>query len=229
MEYTTYNSKGIIIAAPLSNMPKIVRAVRETGTPFVRLSPGAGNGDELTVSTNDREFSAEMTRYLASLGHDRIAFIKGDPEHKAVGNRYDGYKDGLEQSGLEYRAELVAQGDNSLGSGESCAAELLQHLIEEDEPELPAGEEKGLILKKFMCDSCHAALEPKPDHKHTFSIEIELEEIDAFGVDLTMPVYKCSACGKEQLHSLREVRKLTPKAMAHAFQDANIPPPPGVL
>ena len=118
---------GIIIAAPLSNMPRIVRAVRETGTPFVRLSPGAGNGDEYTVATNDREFSAEMTRYLASLGHKRIAFIKGNPEHRAVGNRYDGYRDGLKQSNLEYRAELVAQGDNSLGAGESCAAELLQH------------------------------------------------------------------------------------------------------
>ena len=117
---------GIIIAAPLSNMPKIVRAVRETGTPFVRLSPGSGNGDEYAVATNDREFSAEMTRYLASLGHERIAFIKGDTAHKAVGNRYDGYRDGLKESGLDYHAELVAQGDNSLGSGESCAAELLQ-------------------------------------------------------------------------------------------------------
>ena len=108
---------GIIIAAPLSNMPKIVRSVRETGTAFVRLSPGSGNGDEYTVATNDREFSADMTRYLASLGHQRIAFIKGDTAHKAVGNRYDGYRDGLEQSGLPYRAEFVAQGDNSLGSG----------------------------------------------------------------------------------------------------------------
>lgn len=117
---------GIIIAAPLSNMPKIVRAVRETGAPFVRLSPGSGNGSEYTVATNDREFSAEMTRYLASLGHERIAFIKGDTAHKAVGNRHDGYREGLEQSGLPYRSELVAQGDNSLGSGEACAAELLQ-------------------------------------------------------------------------------------------------------
>ena len=117
---------GIIIAAPLSNMPNIVRAVRETGSAYVRLSPGSANGDEHAVSTNDRDFSAEMTRYLASLGHKRIAFIKGDTAHKAVGNRYDGYLDGLKQSGIEYRAELVAQGNNSLGSGEECAIELLQ-------------------------------------------------------------------------------------------------------
>ncbi len=51
-----------------------------------------------------------------------------------------------------------------------------------------------------------------------------MPEIDPIGVDLTMPVYRCSACGKEQLHSLKEIRKLTPEALAHAFQAADIPP-----
>ena len=109
------------------------------------------------------------------------------------------------------------------------AAELLSHLTEQDEPELPAGREKGLIMKKYLCESCGESLEPKPDHQHTFSIDIELEDLEPFGVDLTMPVYRCSACGKEQLHSLKEVRKLTPAAMAHAFEAAEIPPPPGVI
>ncbi len=109
------------------------------------------------------------------------------------------------------------------------AVELLQHLTEEDEPELPAGEEKGLIMKKYLCESCGEALEPKPDHRHIFSIEVRLEDLNPFGVDLSMPVYKCSACGKEQLHSLKEVRRLTPTAMAHAFEAAKIPPPPGAF
>ena len=118
---------GIVLAAPLSNMPKIVRAIEATGTPLVRISPGTRNGKQLSVSTNDREISAEMTRYLASLGHRRIAFIQGHPSHKAVGNRYLGYRDGLEQSGLKFSESLVAAGDNSIGSGEECALELLGH------------------------------------------------------------------------------------------------------
>ena len=117
---------GIVLAAPLSNMPKIVRAIEATGTPLVRLSPGTANGKQLTVVTNDREISAEMTRYLASLGHTRIAFITGHPSAKAVGNRYLGYRDGLEQSGLRFSERLVAAGDNSIGSGEECAAQLLE-------------------------------------------------------------------------------------------------------
>jgi LacI family transcriptional regulator len=117
---------GIVLAAPLSNMPKIVRAIEATGTPLVRLSPGTANGKQLTVVTNDREISAEMTRYLASLGHTRIAFITGHPSHKAVGNRYLGYRDGLEQSGLRFSERLVAEGDNSIGSGEEAAMQLLK-------------------------------------------------------------------------------------------------------
>jgi LacI family transcriptional regulator len=117
---------GIIVAAPLSNMPKIVRAIEATGTPFVRISPGKTNGKQLSVSTNDREVCAEMTRYLAGLGHKRIAFITGDPNHAAVANRFLGYQDGLDESGLEYSEQLVAAGDNSFGSGEACAEKLLK-------------------------------------------------------------------------------------------------------
>lgn len=117
---------GIVLAAPLSNMPKIVRAIQATGTPFVRLSPGARNGQRFSVVTNDREISAEMTRYLASLGHEDIAFITGHPNHKAVGNRLLGYQDGLEQSGLKLSERLVVAGDNSIGSGEECAEKLLK-------------------------------------------------------------------------------------------------------
>ena len=117
--------QGIVLAAPLSNIPRVVRAISSTGTPMVRLSPGTANGDSYSVATNDREISAEMTRYLASLGHRRIAFIKGNPSHKAVGNRYLGYVDGLGQSGLDLDEALVEQGDNSFGSGEAAGRRLL--------------------------------------------------------------------------------------------------------
>ncbi|MDH3750458.1 MAG: LacI family DNA-binding transcriptional regulator, partial [Gammaproteobacteria bacterium] len=116
---------GIILAAPLSNMPKIVRAIDATGTPFVRLSPGKPDEKRFSIGTNDRESSAEMTRYLASLGHKRIAFITGHASHKAVANRFLGYQDGLQQSGLKFSERLVVAGDNSIESGEACAEKLL--------------------------------------------------------------------------------------------------------
>lgn len=116
---------GIVVAAPLSNMPAIVDAVKATNTPYVLMSTGNGDDDEYEVATNDREISAEMTNYLASLGHKRIGFIKGDRTHAAVSNRYDGYLDGLKTSGLSFSEEIVAEGNNSLESGQECAEALL--------------------------------------------------------------------------------------------------------
>ena len=117
---------GIVLAAPQSNVPRVVDALEATGTPLIRVSPGKANGTSLYVATNDREVSAEMTRYLASLGHKRIAFIRGHSAHKAVGNRFQGYLDGLEQSGLEACDELIVKGDNSIRSGETAAVALLE-------------------------------------------------------------------------------------------------------
>lgn len=118
--------QGIVLAAPLSNIPRVVQAVVATGTPMVRLSPGTRGGKQYSVATNDREVSAEMTRYLASLGHRKIAFIRGHPSHQAVANRYLGYRDGLKQSGLAFVEGLVEDGDNSFGSGEAAGDRLMR-------------------------------------------------------------------------------------------------------
>ncbi|MGI9202260.1 MAG: LacI family DNA-binding transcriptional regulator [Woeseiaceae bacterium] len=115
---------GVILAAPLSNVTKLAKTIEATETPFVRISPGQARCKQYTVSTNDRQISAEMTRYLASLGHKRIAFIAGDPTHKAVGHRLLGYKDGLAESGIEFVDELVGQGNNLIDSGEAAAEKL---------------------------------------------------------------------------------------------------------
>jgi hypothetical protein len=104
----------------------------------------------------------------------------------------------------------------------SFALDLLNHLVEQDEPQLPASDAKGLMFKHYHCQGCGQELQAKPDHRHTFTIDVALPESRAFQVDLTSPVYKCGRCGKEQLHSLKEVRKLTPEALVHAFKEAGI-------
>ncbi len=116
---------GVIVAAPLSNMAHVVGAIAETRTRLVCLSPGTETPGEFSVATNDREVCAEMTRYLVSLGHRRIAFVSGHPDHRAVANRLPGYVDGLRQSGIRYASRLVVAGDNSVASGEVAAESLL--------------------------------------------------------------------------------------------------------
>ena len=120
-----FRPAGIILAAPLSNMPQVVRAIEDTGIPMVRISPGKAPRMPC-IATNDREISSQLTQYLASLGHKRIAFITGHKKHAAVANRFRGYQDGLRESGLKFSERLVAEGDNSIGSGEAAAMALLE-------------------------------------------------------------------------------------------------------
>ena len=116
---------GVVLAAPLSNMPEIVSAVSETNTPLARLAPGRTSKEDFSVSTDDRRICADMTKHLVSLGHERIAFIAGHKKHKAVADRLRGYKDGLKESDLDFNEELVVAGNNSMASGEAAARQLL--------------------------------------------------------------------------------------------------------
>ncbi|MEM9302217.1 MAG: LacI family DNA-binding transcriptional regulator [Pseudomonadota bacterium] len=116
---------GLILAPPLAEVKPVVRMLRKLGKPFVRVSPGKVQGYD-AVHTNDREICVAMMRYLVSLGHERIAFIRGHEDHKAIGDRERGYEDGLREAGLPLRSSLVLQGNNSFDSGVACGARLLQ-------------------------------------------------------------------------------------------------------
>lgn len=104
------------------------------------------------------------------------------------------------------------------------ARRLVEHLLQEDEAKLPAGEEKGLLFKHYHCSGCGAELASQADHRETFPFEVALPEAAPFRVELTAPVYRCPACAQQQLHSLKEVRSRTPEALAQAFRAAEIPP-----
>lgn len=99
---------------------------------------------------------------------------------------------------------------------------LLDHLLEQDEPKFPVSQAKGLLIKHHNCSKCGTALGAGDDRPHTFHVDVELPGLPAFGVDLTLPVSRCSQCGRDQLHSLKELKSHTPAALAHAFKAAQL-------
>jgi LacI family transcriptional regulator len=116
---------GVILTPPLSDLKTVTAVLESQAIPYVRIAPGKHTDTYRTVCTNDRESCASMTEQLAALGHQRISFIIGNPDHAAVLDRYRGYLDGLRSSGLRLDKSLVAQGYNSYGSGVQCARKLL--------------------------------------------------------------------------------------------------------
>jgi len=117
---------GLILTPPLTDNQSLLTTIKKQGTPIVSISPGRTSDSPSAVATNDREICAEMTEYLASLGHSRIAFITGNRDHEALEKRFLGYQDGLKNAGLNFDKNLVLEGDNSFASGEICARKLLQ-------------------------------------------------------------------------------------------------------
>ncbi len=117
---------GVIVTPPLSDMRALKTVLEELNVPFVRIAPAEHADDRRSVYTNDRESCAKMTEQLAGLGHTRIGFIIGNPDHAAVADRYQGYREGLRTCGLALDKKLVAQGYNSYDSGVECARKLLQ-------------------------------------------------------------------------------------------------------
>lgn len=102
---------------------------------------------------------------------------------------------------------------------------LLDHLIESDEKKLPVSATKGMLFKHHHCASCGEALGDAAGLRRSFKMDVELPDMPPFDVELTVPVHRCSRCGHEQLHTLKEVRSRTPAALAHAFKAAAIAAP----
>jgi LacI family transcriptional regulator len=66
-----------------------------------------------------------MTRHIISLGHRRIGFVKGNPDQKASGLRWEGFQAAMTEAGLEIEPELIVDGLFTYRSGLDAAEQLL--------------------------------------------------------------------------------------------------------
>ena len=115
---------GFVILQPVSDVESLNDALVDNRIPAVRVSqrPAAGLP---WVSVGDEEAAEEMTEYLLELGHRRIGFIMGHPDHGSSHDRLSGYRRALEKHGLMLDEGLVEQGRFDYESGYSCARRLL--------------------------------------------------------------------------------------------------------
>ncbi len=116
---------GVIVTPPLCDNPVVIEALKRAGTPFVSIAPGAQHLDTPHVSFDERLAAYEMTEYLIKLGHRRIGFIKGPPDHGASVTRLSGYQDALKDAGISFDPEICAEGAFSYESGMQAAERLI--------------------------------------------------------------------------------------------------------
>ncbi len=179
---------GLVLAPPLSDMLPIIDAIEETGVPLARIAPGSNVNQQCVVTTNDRSACANMVNYLVSLGHKRIAFITGHPDHKAVANRYLGYQDGLQENAIALDTELVQSGDNSIKSGEKCAEALL------------AGKQHPTAI--FACNDDMAAGVIRVAHRRGIRVPEKLSVVGFDDIPLAQQVFPALTTTRQPLKAM---------------------------
>jgi len=91
------------------------------------------------------------------------------------------------------------------------------------EAQIAAGKEEGLLFKKHLCGACGKELAPKPERRQVFPYELKYEELAPFKLQVEMPVYKCTGCGKEQIRSTKDLHARVPSAMVAINDGAGFP------
>jgi len=102
-----------------------------TDAPIVSVDPHVINPNYPSVQGRNYQGALDVTNYLLSLGHRRIAFIGGRPEIASAGRRLKGYQDALQGAGIELNDALIVPGDFSTATGRQRALHLLSL---EDQP-----------------------------------------------------------------------------------------------
>jgi hypothetical protein len=88
---------------------------------------------------------------------------------------------------------------------------------------ITAGKEEGMIFKKHLCGGCGKELASKPERRQVFPYELKYEELAPFKLQLEMPVYKCTGCGKEQIRSTKDLHGHVAQAVVGINDGAGFP------
>lgn len=116
---------GVILPPPLCDNQMIVDALQRARIPSVRISPGRKITGITSVGIDEKKAGYDVTAYLISLGHKRIGFIKGHPDHGGVMHRYEGYRAALEAFDIPFAEDYCAQGFLTFQSGMEATEQLL--------------------------------------------------------------------------------------------------------
>ena len=117
--------EGLVITSPMADNKALARALVEAKIPHIRISQSDTCSGSDRVGTNEEQVSAEVTRYLLRLGHERIAFVKGHPAHSGSADRLRGYLAAMGAAGIEPPKSHIQQGMFSFASGFECGERLL--------------------------------------------------------------------------------------------------------
>lgn len=116
---------GIVLISGDSNDPCPV-FLQDARIPYVRIGHDPQRQNEHYVDVDNVEAARIAVNHLISLGHRRIAVLKGLLKDNCSHERYEGYRQALAAAGIPLDPDLVGQGDWSTASGYEHTKRFLQ-------------------------------------------------------------------------------------------------------
>lgn len=115
---------GLLLTPPVGDIVEVLDVLDRIGLPYARVAPLDGRPG-LGVCIDDRSAAVRIMDHLIELGHHRIGFVKGDPEHGASDARQDGYRLALMRHRIPIEEHLEVQGMFDFDSGRQAGEYLL--------------------------------------------------------------------------------------------------------
>jgi len=94
--------------------------------PYILVSRDIAGLDKNCIIVNDIAGGTMATEHLIKLGYRRIAHITGPLKVKSAINRLEGYGIALKKNHIEYKEELVEEGDFRIAGGYKAMKKLLE-------------------------------------------------------------------------------------------------------
>jgi len=117
---------GVILTPPLSDIPEVMTTLDSLKMPYVRISPAEHHELSACVYCDDSRAAKDMAEYLIGLGHRRIGFIAGHPDHSSSAAREEGFGQALAEHKIKQPKRLVRQGFYDCDSGREAALHMLK-------------------------------------------------------------------------------------------------------
>lgn len=119
---------GLVLTPPFSESAKLIEALNAIDVRYVRILSGDSDNDSSSpcVLVDDYRAAYDITRYLVGLGHRKIAFLGGDPEHASSEHRLEGYRTALSENNIAHDEQLILPGQYNFDSGSERTSQLLR-------------------------------------------------------------------------------------------------------
>ncbi len=115
-----------ILLVPASCSPKPIQMIKNQGVPVVVLDRVVPDVDVDIVRADSNTGAYNLTRYLRSLGHERIVMLAGPQGISTAVERVNGFHRALTDTGLKVQDSHIVWGDFSQESGYKMAKQALK-------------------------------------------------------------------------------------------------------